>query len=160
MADPAEAESAQADQENWSSVRKALEDRASAAEEKAAGLERILAFNKADAEWLTDVQIEAFNATYKGDMSAENVKAHIANLGFSRPDAGTSTETPAPSPQVPDTGAEVAELAALSGSAPAPPGDNPLSQEAIDAKIASLDPGEELDEWLRSNAHLFGHGIG
>jgi len=115
MADPADEEQVDDEQprKNW---RRELEDRAKSAEDERDRLRRELAFNKAGLDSLSDKQVKALVATHEGEMTAESLRSTADELGF----IPKPTETPEVEEQVEDHSDEVAALAKMSGSSPAP----------------------------------------
>jgi len=127
MADPSEDQPEESDQDrNW----RKLEERAKNAEERAAQLERQVAFTEAGLSDLSDKQVKALVATHEGEMTAEALKATATDLGFVK----VETETPATvDPVQAQRDQEVAALAQFSG-APAPvqtPGPSADLQQSI-----------------------------
>lgn len=157
MADPTEAEEVEGEEEqapkrNW---RRELEDRAKTAEEKAAQLQRELAFTKAGLDHLSDRQAVALYKVHDGDMTAEALKATADELFGAKSEPGEST----PGSEGPDHSAEASELAALARSpAGEAPSGAPLSQEQIDQKLAEVvaEGGPDAaKDWMLANRSLF-----
>jgi hypothetical protein len=156
MADPTEAEAEQgSDAGEESPVITKLRKQSKQAEERAAQLERELAFTRAGLDHLTDKQVRALTAAHEGDITADALKSTADELGFLPKVSGEST----PVTDGPDHSAEVSELASLANSpngAEAPPGR--LSQEDIDRKIAeaAAEGGPEaVKDFMLANRGLF-----
>lgn len=136
MADPTEGETPDApesDQErNW----RKLEAKAKESTERAAQLERELAFHKAGLADLTDKQVKALSAAHDGEFTPDALKATAEELGFARTASGQSSP-----PVEVDHGTEAAELAALSGSTGVTPETRPTgkpSYEQVSKDAAAL----------------------
>ena len=154
MADPTDAESGQdgqgSDKESWSSVRKSLEGRAKAAEERAAQLQRELAFNKAEVPDLNDDQLKALVAIHEGEWTPESIRDAAKRLRFlSDEPAGQSIPA---TPAEPDRSAEAAQLAQLAGS-PANLG-GPVDPSAAAAKSIQDFQGDwqQFQDFVLANA--------
>lgn len=66
---------------NW---RKELEGRASAAEQRAADLERRLALSEGGLTGLSEKQVKALLATHDGELTGDALKATATELGFAK----------------------------------------------------------------------------
>lgn len=143
---------------NW----RKLEDRAKTAEERAAQLERELAFNKAGLTDLSDLQVKALVATHEGEMTADALKAQAKALGF-LPEP-TPQPQPEPQPQQAPQGqpgqpaptpstAELAEMARLSATpgdvAPAPDGRPQVDFSQFETRDQLLDFLQQNVEWVQ-----------
>jgi len=147
MADHAEAEESegQAPARNW---RKELEDRAKTAEDKAADLERRLAFTEAGLTDLSPKQVKALLSAHEGDISADAIKATADELGFGPPPKVAEEEV---DPEQAQREQELATLTKLANS-PAPGAPDP--QTSVD-EIRNMSP-EAIQSYLYGNADQFG----
>lgn len=146
MADHAEAEESegQAPARNW---RKELEDRAKTAEDKAAELERRLAFTEAGLTDLSPKQVKALLSAHEGDISADAIKATADELGFAPPPKTAEEEV---DPEQAQREQELASLSKIAGSAPSAPD----PQTTVD-DVHNMSP-DEIKAYLFGNADQFG----
>jgi len=156
MADPSEVEGDEPEHEvqparkDW---RKELTAQAKAAEDRAAELERKLAFSEAELNHLNDKQRKAIFANLEGEVSAESVKAIAKELGL--PTKAKMAEDADPEQAARER--EVSELSRFAGGAQ-PEGTGVMTADEVVDKIHSFDSPEALREYMLANPDLFSSG--
>ena len=151
MADHTEAESTEHGDSAVIKELRAKAKRVEEAETRAATAERELAFLKADLGSLNDKQRKALLAAHDGEIEPEALKATALELGFQ---AQAPQPTGEETPESAEVDGELAHLSNFAG-APAPEGREVLTQEKVDEMVKAVPP-DQLDEWMFTNAHLFG----